>query len=236
MKKIFIFLICAALIVGLAACAPQEKISAKVLVSGIFAAESSPANSSAASAGIPAESSVKKTQAGGEQAQQIQEDTLEKIDLKGKLEFTGQNMDGEAVDGGIFKDYRLTMINIWGTLCKPCIEEMPDMEALYQEMKGENVNIIGFVSNILGGDDASKITEEQRVADAKKILDAKGVTYTNIVFDDTGTDQIYSQISGFPTTLFVDGQGNVIGGQISGPKSKDGYKTEIQNHLKETGR
>jgi thiol-disulfide isomerase/thioredoxin len=236
MKKVLIAIIGAVLILSLAACAPQDGISAGASASGIFAVGSSPANSSAVSTGTLAVSSAKETQAGSEQTQRIQEDTSGKIDLKGKLEFNGQTVDGKPVNSSVFKDYKLTMINIWGTLCKPCIEEMPDIETLYQDMKGEQVNVIGFVANVLGGEDASKITEVQRAADAKKILDAKGVTYTNIVFDDTGTDQINRQISGFPTTIFVDGQGKVIGSQISGPKSKDGYKTEIANRLKETSR
>ena len=57
--------------------------------------------------------------------------------MNGRVEFSAQIVNGDAVGSSIFKDYQLTMINIWGTLCKPCINEMPDLEALYQEMQAE---------------------------------------------------------------------------------------------------
>lgn len=203
MKKILIVLICAAIVVSLAACDARDTSA-----SGGGDLQSS-VEPSAWSAGPAEENEVRES---GAQTP----GTPGKIDMKGKLEFSGRTVDGEPVDSSIFSGYKLTMINVWGTLCKPCIGEMPDIEALYQEIKGEQVNIIGFVANILGGEDASEITEAQRSADAKKILDAQGVTFTNIVFDDADTEQIF--------------------GQVAGPKNKDGYRAEIENRLKETGR
>lgn len=234
MKKVLIVIICAAAALSLAACAQKDNAPAGASASGIFAAESSSANTSIKSSDALEENNGKETQAAGVQRQSNTGKGT--IDMKSKLAFSGKTVDGKAVDSSVFKGFKLTMINVWGTLCKPCIEEMPDIEALYQEMKSSQVNVIGFVANVLGGEDAGKITEEQRSSDAKKILDAKGVTYMNIVFDDAETDQINRQISGFPTTLFVDGEGNVAGGQISGPKSREGYKEEIENRLKETGK
>ena len=48
----------------------------------------------------------------------------------------------------LFSPYKLTMINLWGTFCGPCIQEMPGLETLYQTMKAKNVNVIGVVVDI----------------------------------------------------------------------------------------
>ena len=145
------------------------------------------------------------------------------IDLSGNLSFSAQTAFGEAIDSSVFSGYDLTMINIWGTLCKPCIEEMPDLQKLYEDMASEGVNIIGFVANY----------QEDRVEKAQEILTAKGITYSNVVFDDETSGAITAQISGFPTTIFVDSQGNVIGEQISGARGYEEYRDIIYERLEE---
>ncbi len=39
----------------------------------------------------------------------------------------------------IFSKYDLTMVNIFTTWCSPCVNEIPDLEKLYQEMKDKKV-------------------------------------------------------------------------------------------------
>ena len=151
----------------------------------------------------------------------LKKDELE-IDMQTKLQFSAKTVEGKPVDSSIFKDYKLTMINVWGTLCKPCIAEMPDIQKLYEEMKEKNVNVIGFIAN----------SEEDRQEKAQEILDAKGVTFMNVLFDDKLSGQISAQIAGYPTTIFVDGEGNVVGKQISGAKGKEEYQKEIESRLK----
>jgi cytochrome c biogenesis protein CcmG/thiol:disulfide interchange protein DsbE len=50
-------------------------------------------------------------------------------------------LDGRTVD---LKDYRgkVVFLNIWATWCPTCREEMPSMEKLYQELKGEAFEIL----------------------------------------------------------------------------------------------
>ena len=53
-------------------------------------------------------------------------------------DFTGNTVSFETVDidgnkvssADIFSKHKLTMVNIWGTFCGPCIREMPDLEEL----------------------------------------------------------------------------------------------------------
>ncbi|WP_273227194.1 TlpA family protein disulfide reductase [Geosporobacter ferrireducens] len=142
---------------------------------------------------------------------------------KNKFKFKTKTLDGKEIDSSILKSSKLTMINVWATFCQPCIEEMPDLQRLYEEVSSVGVNIIGVVSDT---------PDEETETLAKKILSTKGVKYTNIIPDETIVNNVLQNISALPTTLFVDSEGNIIGDLIVGARSKEEYKKEILNRLK----
>lgn len=140
-----------------------------------------------------------------------------------KLEFNLKDLDGNEVNNEIFKDYNLTMINIWGTFCGPCKREMPDLAELYEEMKDENVNIIGIISDTPNEDNENA---------AREIIKESGVKYTNLISDENIKKNVINCIAGVPTSFFVDSQGNIVGEVITGSMSKDEYKEKISETLK----
>ena len=149
--------------------------------------------------------------------------TKEKLSKYKKFEFKTKTLEGTKIDSSIFKDSKITMINIWATYCGPCIEEMPDIQKLYEEVKGEKINVIGLVSD-------TPDTDNEELA--KKILEKKGAKFTNIIPDESIKNNILKDVSGVPTTLFVDSEGNIVGEFIVGGHSKEEYKKEIQDRLK----
>ena len=46
--------------------------------------------------------------------------------------FQAETLTGESVTEAALEESALTMVNIWGTFCGPCISEMPDLGALDQ--------------------------------------------------------------------------------------------------------
>ncbi|MBB6713271.1 TlpA disulfide reductase family protein [Clostridium gasigenes] len=147
----------------------------------------------------------------------------EKFEKIKKLEFKTKTLEGEEIDSSILKDNKLTMVNIWGTYCSPCIGEMPDIQNLYEEFKGEKVDVIGIVI-----DTPDKENEEL----AKKILSKQGVEFTNIIPNEGLKNTVLKDVSAVPMTFFVDSQGNIIGDFIQGTRDKEEYKKEIQDRLK----
>lgn len=140
------------------------------------------------------------------------------------IEFKTKALDGKEIDSSIFKDNKLTMVNVWATFCGPCIAEMPDIQKLYEEVNKDNINILGVVS------DTTDDEENQELA--KRIVKEKGVAYTNIIPDEKLQNGFLKDVSGVPTTIFVDSKGNIIGKPIVGSRSKEEYKKEIQERLK----
>ena len=46
--------------------------------------------------------------------------------------FKTKNLYGKKINSDIFKNNKITMVNIFTTWCNPCIEEMPDIAKLYK--------------------------------------------------------------------------------------------------------
>lgn len=125
-------------------------------------------------------------------------------------EFNATDMSGEPITDDLFGEYDATIVNFWNNGCGSCIEEMPELEAYYQEFKEMNINLIG-----VGTDSCDS---EESFALAKEILQEKGVTYQNVVPDTDSTfyKEFIADIMSYPTTYVVDGEGNIIGAPITG--------------------
>lgn len=140
-------------------------------------------------------------------------------------ELSDTDMNGEAVTNDIFSGYEATIVNFWNNGCGTCIAEMPELEEMYQQFKDQNVNLIG-----VGADSGES---EEQLATAKKILEEKGVTYRNISPNPDGTfyKDFISELTGYPTTYLVDGEGNIIGAPIIGnvKKQEETLKQRIEN-------
>lgn len=138
-------------------------------------------------------------------------------------DFFAKDINGKDVDESIFEGHKLTMVNIWATYCSPCIEEMPELQELYEDMKANGVNVVGII-----GDTPDAENEEM----ARKIIDVKGVKFTNIIPDSGLKDGLISTIVGYPTSVFIDGEGNLIGKPVVGSRSKEEYENIINGILK----
>lgn len=137
-------------------------------------------------------------------------------------EFEAVTINGDAIDSSIFAEADITMVNIWGTFCGPCINEMPDLAELNSELP-EGCALIGVVTDVYGDDNLDKAVE---------IVTQTGVTYDNIVPDDTLYQFLAANISGVPTTLYIDTEGNILGGVV-GARSKDDYKAILEELVKQ---
>lgn len=98
---------------------------------------------------------------------------------------------------------------------------MPELQALYQEKQDEGINVVGIVADG---------TDNQ--ATALKIVQKQGVSYSNIVPDQKFMDEFVSLTSAVPITLFVNSEGELVGDEVLGARSKAEFQKMITDTLK----
>lgn len=141
--------------------------------------------------------------------------------------FSGKDLDGNDVDSSIFSQNAVTLVNLWFSTCKPCVEELSALNQLNEDLKAKGGAVIGINTDTLDGN-------EDAIADAKSILSEKGASYQNIYFAwDSDAGNMISQIFSFPTTLLVDRNGNIIGDPIVGGITSDEVMTEVNSRIDE---
>ena len=110
-------------------------------------------------------------------------------------DFTVLDWDGNEVQ---FSDYvgKPIVLNFWAHWCGPCQMEMPEFNAVYEELGGE----VTFLMVHVGA----------AVEDGKEKVNEGGYTFP-VVFDtDSAAAAIYG-VSAFPTSFFIDKDGNLQG-------------------------
>ena len=142
------------------------------------------------------------------------------------VSFQTTDLDGNKVTSDIFQDHTLTLLNIWGSFCEPCMEEMPDLEAISKEFADKGVAIVGVLGDAL---DRKGEFDEDTVDLAKTVLKSKGVTYLNIAMCPELLEAVPSDT--YPTSVLIDSNGSVVGKAIYGSRDADQYRQLIQNAL-----
>ena len=137
-------------------------------------------------------------------------------------EFTSYDLEGNEVDSSIFANADITVVNIWGTFCGPCIDEMPALAEWDAELP-DNVQIVGIVSDV-------PETSGSEYAAAQKIVADSGVKFTNIIAAGE-LAEFMKKVRMFPTTLFVDSNGKFVHDPFVGA-DVGGYKDVIKSLTK----
>ena len=105
---------------------------------------------------------------------------------------------------------RPVVLNFWFPSCPPCVAEMPDLEASFQEHKDTGLAFIGVQ---LVGVDSEQSGQE--------FVDRLGVTYALGPDDREGKISFEKYgVPGFPTTFFLDSDHDIVR-KWSGPLNRE---------------
>ena len=126
--------------------------------------------------------------------------TLECLDGKSKVVI-------EAIKGP-------AIINVWGSWCAPCRQEMPFLRELAATGK---VKIIGID------------VEEKSMEAARKFIVEQGMTWPNLYDRDGSTKSTFGL--GVPITWYLDLDGKVVYRHIGVLNSKDQLFSEVEKYL-----
>ena len=106
------------------------------------------------------------------------------------------------------------IINVWGSWCTPCREEMPYLRELAATGK---VQIIGID------------VEEKSMEAARRFVVEQGMTWPNLYDKDGSTKSSFGM--GVPITWYLDLDGKVVYRHIGVLKSKDQLFSEVEKYL-----
>ncbi len=136
------------------------------------------------------------------------------------------DIDGNNVDSSIFKENKLTVLNVWNEGCTPCIDEIPILDQLNKEYAEKGVSIKGVIYELQAGlSDSSKKAVKDILSDAK--ADYQQLT----VSEEMAESDQFKNMAAFPTTYFVDSTGKIVD-TIEGSNDYEGWKEVIDNVLK----
>lgn len=127
--------------------------------------------------------------------------------------FTAQTIDGNTVDSAeLFAGAKVTMLNIWGTYCYPCLMEMPDLGKLAQEYADKDFQIVGLICDVNSPDSDTGATAIEQIEET-------GAAYTHLLATSEMVESVMSDVYAVPTTLFLDSQGKLLCSAVVGSNS-----------------
>lgn len=134
-----------------------------------------------------------------------------------EFDFRTTDLNGNEVKLSDFSDAKIIIINMWEPWCGPCVNEMPELEKLYENYKDKGVVIIG-------------VTSSSTSAEAAEVVKGLNIKYPVII---NGSDFDIMQTGYVPTTIVVDSEGSILTPEpIIGSKSYEGWESVINTYLK----
>ena len=126
----------------------------------------------------------------------------------------------ECVDGSpgaIIESLRGPMVlNVWGSWCTTCLDEMPEFVSFYSKAKGK-VQLVGVA------------VEEASLANSQRFIEENGMTWPNYYDRDNKTRGYFGM--GVPVTWFIDTSGNVAYKKIGAIKSESELVALTEKYL-----
>ena len=111
-------------------------------------------------------------------------------------DFTLPSLDGSTVSLADQKG-KIIFLNIWATWCPPCVEEMPSMEKLYQQLKGEDFEILAVSIDKQGAEAVHPFMKKHQL------------NFTALI-DSNETLKYKYQTTGVPETFIIDRNGVIV--------------------------
>lgn len=109
-------------------------------------------------------------------------------------DFSALTLDGFATRRLFDFPGRVVLLYVWATWCPRCEEEMPSIEALYHEFRGQDFVILAVESS----------SSADRI---RRTASERGYSFEVVRDDDARTTSKNYSVPGFPYTAIIDRQG-----------------------------
>ena len=109
-----------------------------------------------------------------------------------------------------------TVVNLWGSWCTPCREELPLLQE-FADAAGDRVRVVGLIS-------------KDGVPQADSFAVDAGVTFPN-AFDGEGELMAELGLNGLPYTAFISADGTLAHSELGPVESVEELEALVAEHL-----
>lgn len=111
-------------------------------------------------------------------------------------DFTLPTLTGDSLRLSEMKG-QIVVLNFWATWCAPCLEEIPDLIALHEELHPHGLSVVGVS------------LDEEGEALVRPFVERFGITYP-VPLDDGAVAEAYGGVWALPTTYVIDPEGQIM--------------------------
>ncbi|MCS7053067.1 MAG: TlpA family protein disulfide reductase [Ignavibacterium sp.] len=121
-------------------------------------------------------------------------------ELKGKqaLNFKLESIDGNQVELSKLYGKGPILLSFWATWCKPCIEEMVELNKIYEEFKDKGFNLLAISTD-----------NEKTIAKVKPFIKSRGYNFTVLLDKNSEVARKY-YAQQIPYSVLLDKDGRII--------------------------
>ena len=137
------------------------------------------------------------------------------------VQFETTDLDGNPVKSeDLFRDNEITMVNLWGTWCPNCVNEMAELAQIHTRLQEKGCGIVGI--------EYEQMPIEEVEEAARAIMTANGTNYPSVLMPADYV--LFHSFLYYPTTLYVDSEGRILTFPIEGA-AVDEYEAVIDKLL-----
>ncbi len=133
-------------------------------------------------------------------------------------DFSWYNSKGEKVSLKSLRG-KVVFLNFWGTWCRPCRMELPDIISLAKSYSGA-VEFVGIAMERPGDDPLRSVSG---------FVKNQGIPY-QIVIGNDAVARAYGGLQGVPTTFIVDKKGDIVSSAV-GMQSREAFEGMLKKAM-----
>lgn len=136
-------------------------------------------------------------------------------------DFTAQYYDGTKFQ---LSDYRgkYVLLDFWATWCGPCIKEMPNVKAVYEDFAGDQFEVIS-------------LSLDSSIDLPKKFHEKRPAPYVHGYLGKTGDTETATKdygIRGIPSVWLIGPDGKIVARDLRGEKLREAVRKAVEGDAK----